>query len=177
MAGRTKMHRLTELLCTTLLLLCPMVITTVLSMVQVLCHDVPDVLACVCTILTVGTWLAAAIVTRLRRKNYLFHGPMPKTGLALSGLLLLSILFYILAFAVEQEVLELSSSLWAVFRLFGMPASVSETGIRLLLDCETGTSAMLTSCVYLLISFLAAIPHRDPHKKSAKPTKSKAVAR
>ncbi|MBQ8401996.1 MAG: hypothetical protein IJX14_08705, partial [Clostridia bacterium] len=140
-------------------LLIPMVITAVLSMLQALAAEQTGRaggLDVFCMLFAVLVWLGAAVLTKTR----LFGRPMPKTGLTLAGMLLLSVLFYVLAFAMEQEVIGFSPVIWAMGRLFGAPAAVSADGVQVLLDTETGTAAMLSCGVYLAVSFAAALPVR-----------------
>lgn len=93
---------------------------------------------------------------------------MPKTGLVLSAMLFFAVLFYVLAFAMEQEVIGFSGVLWAMGRLLGAPAAVSADGMQTLLGAETGTAAMLTSGVYLAVSFFAALPGKTSGKRREK---------
>lgn len=162
-----RMAQITECLCAVLLLLCPTLITAGLAMMEVLVLDqmetMPVGLRYFCTVVVVLLWLVTAVVTKLRTR--LFHGPMPKTGLVLSGLLTVSVLFYMLGFAMEQDVLTLVEGVWAVCRLLGIPVSVSVGGVQAMLACETGTAAMLTCGVYLLIGFVAAFPVSEKKTK------------
>lgn len=163
---------LTELLCAALVLLCPMVITAGLAMLQVLCLEqtekMPGGLAIFCTIVVMLLWWGTAVLTKLRLKTRLFHGSMPKTGLILSGMLVLSVLFAVVAFAMEQDVIELMEGLWALSRLLGTPAMVSVTGVQELLSCEYGTAMMLTCGVFLLIGFIAALPVSGTKEKKVR---------
>lgn len=151
------MRTLTELLCTLTVLLYPMVATAVLSMLQALLTEADGLSGgwgVCCMLLTVLAWLGAAVVTKTR----LFGRPMPKTGLLLAGMLFFSVLFYTLAFVMENEVIGFSPAVWAMGRLFGAPAAVSAYGIETLLQAEPGTAAMLSCGVYLAVSFAAALP-------------------
>lgn len=179
--------QITELLCAFLLLLCPMVITAGLAMLEVLvieeAGEMPAGLSVFCTLVVVLLWLGTAVLTKLRLgtsqrtslRTRLFHGPMPKTGLVLSGMLVLSVLFYTLGFAMEQDVLTLLSGVWAVCRLLGIPVSVSVGGVQAMLACETGTAAMLTCGVFLLIGLVAAWPVSHTGKKKTAGRKAKAA--
>lgn len=180
MERKTKKGRMTQVttfLCALLLLLCPTLITVGLAMLEVLVLEqletMPAGLGYFCTVVVVLLWLATAVVTKLRLRTRLFYGPMPKTGLVLSGLLTVSVLFYVLGFAMEQDVLTLVEGVWAVCRLFGIPVSVSVGGVQAMLSCEIGTAAMLTCGIYLLTGLIAAFPvsekktNRHPAKAAA----------
>lgn len=172
--------QMTELLCAFLLLLCPIVITVGLAMLQVLCleqaEEMPEGLAIFCALVVVLLWLGTAILTKLRlgtnQRMHLFHGPMPRTGLLLSGILVLSVLFSTLAFAAEQDVIELATGLWAMARLFGSPALTAMSGVQAMLGCEIGTAAMLTCGVFLLIGLIAAVPVPRKQKTTRKQAKA-----
>lgn len=169
--------QLTELFCAFLVLLCPMVITAGIAMLEVLVieevGEMPEGLAIFCAVVVVLLWLMAAVFTKLRLRTRLFHGAMPKTGLVISGMLVISVLFSTLAFAAENGVLELSAGIWAVARLLGSPALTSMAGVQALFGLESGTSAMLTCGGFLLIGWIAALPVTG--KKTAK-KKAKVVA-
>ena len=168
------LQQVTEFLCAFLLLLCPMLITAGLAMVEVLVLEsegtLPLGLSGFCAVVVLVAWLGVAIMTKLRLRSTLFRGPMPYTGLVLAGLVLLSVLFYVVGFAMEQEVLPLVEGLWAICRLLGAPAAVAVRGVQGLLDCELGTAAMLTCGAYLLIGLVAAWPvaAKKPQKRKAK---------
>lgn len=168
------LQQVTAFLCAFLLLLCPILITAGLAMVEVLVLEsegtLPQGLSGFCTVVVLALWLGTAILTKLRLHSTLFRGPMPYTGLVLAGLVLLSVLFYVVGFAMEQEVLPLVEGLWAVCRLLGAPAAVAVRGAQGLLDCELGTAAMLTCGAYLLIGLVAAWPvaAKKPQKRKAK---------
>lgn len=175
--------QVTELLCAFLLLLCPMVITAGLAMLEVLvieeAGEMPEGLAIFCALVVVLLWLGTAVLTKLRLgtsqrtslRTRLFHGPMPKTGLVLSGMLVLSVLFSALAFAAEQDVIELGTGLWAFARLLGSPALTAMSGVQAMLGCEIGTAAMLTCGGFLLIGLVAAVPVTGKKKTKRKPAK------
>ncbi len=151
------LRSLTELLAGLTVLLYPMVVTAVLSMLQTLAAEKGGGgkgLDMFCMLLTAAVWLGAALLTKTRWMGR----ALPKTGLVLSGLLFFAVLFYVLAFAMEQEVIGFSGVLWAFCRLLGAPAAVSVDGMQALLGAEPGTSAMLTCGVYLAVSFAAALP-------------------
>jgi len=150
-------NALTALTGSLTVLLYPMVVTAVLSMLQTLAAEKGGGgkgLDVFCMLLTAAVWLGAALLTKTRWMGR----AMPKTGLVLGAMLLLSVLFYVLAFAMEQEVIGFSGVLWALGRLFGAPAAVSADGMQALLGSETGTAAMLSCGVYLAVSFAAALP-------------------
>lgn len=174
---RGGLQQVTACLCAVLLLLCPMLITAGLAMVEVLVLEsegvLPQGLSGFCAVVVLVAWLGVAIVTKLRLRNTLLRGPMPYTGLALAGLVLLSVLFYVVGFAIEQEVLSLPlEGLWAVCRLLGGPAAVAVHGVQGMLGCELGTAAMLTCGAYLLIGLVAAWPvtEKKPQKRKVKAT-------
>ena len=155
--GRLSLRDLTELLCSLTVLLYPMAATAVLSMLQTLAIEKgggSKGLDIFCMLLTAAVWLGAALLTKTR----LFGRPMPKTGLVLAAVLFFAVLFYVLAFAMEQEVIGFSGVLWALGRLFGAPVAVSAGGMQAILGAEPGTAAMLTCGVYLAVSFTAALP-------------------
>ena len=160
-------NALTALTCSLTVLLYPMVVTAVLSMLQTLAAEKGGGgkgLDVFCMLLTAAVWLGAALLTKTRWMGR----AMPKTGLVLGAMLLLSVLFYVLAFAMEQEVIGFSGVLWALGRLFGAPAAVSADGMQALLGAETGTAAMLSCGVYLAVSFAAAFPGRESGKQNPK---------
>lgn len=151
------LRSLTELLAGLTVLLYPMVVTAVLSMLQTLAAEKGGGgkgLDVFCMLLTAAVWLGAALLTKTRWMGR----ALPKTGLVLSGMLFFTVLFYVLAFAMEQEVIGFSGVLWAFCRLLGAPVAVSVDGMQALLGAEPGTSAMLTCGVYLAVSFAAALP-------------------
>lgn len=166
---RLSSGELTELLGSLTVLLYPMVVTAVLSMLQTLAAEKSGGgkgLDLFCMLLTAAVWLGAALLTKTRWMGR----PMPGTGLVLAGMLFMAVLFYALAFAMEQEVIGFSGVLWALGRLFGAPAAVSADGMQALLGTETGTAAMLACGVYLAVSFLAAFPGKTFGKRRGKPT-------
>ena len=161
------LRSMTELLAGLTVLLYPMVVTAVLSMLQTLAAEKGGGgkgLDVFCMLLTAAVWLGAALLTKTRWMGR----PMPKNGLVLAAVLFFAVLFYVLAFAMEQEVIGFSGVLWALGRLFGAPAAVSVGGMQALLGTETGTSAMLTCGVYLSVSFTAAFPGKESGKQNPK---------
>lgn len=155
--GKMTQRAFAELLCSLTVLLYPMVATAVLSVLQTLAAEKggdSGGLDMCCMLFAVLSWLGAAVLTKIR----LLGKNMPKTGLVLAGMLFFSVLFYVLAFAMEQEVIGFSGVLWAVGRLLGAPVAVSVDGMQTMLGAETGTAAMLTCGMYLAVSFAAALP-------------------
>lgn len=146
---------LTDLLCSLTVLMLPVVLTAVLSTCSLFAGNAGrgwDV--CVCLLVTF-CWAGAVVCTKTR----LFGSPMPRTGLVLSAVLTLSVLFYALAFVMEQEAIGFRPALWALGRLLGAPAAVSAEGVGVLFGgVMEGTAAMLTCAVYLVIALAAAIP-------------------
>ena len=160
MSGKTlqkkpvSVRALTDLLCAMTVLLVPVTLTAVLSTFSLFAGNTGSVWAVCCTLLTVLCWTGAVVCTKTR-----FLGkPMPKTGLVLSAVLTLSVLFYALAFAMEKEAIGFRPALWALGRLLGAPAAVSAEGVGILFGgVMEGTAAMLTCAVYLVIALVAAI--------------------
>lgn len=147
---------LTDVLRTCTVLLLPAVVTAVLAMLRLLTEEKlsSDVWDVFCFVLMLVTWTGAVVCTRTR----LLGTPMPKTGLALGTILLVSVLLYAAAFAMEQEILPFHGALWAVGRLLGAPAAVSTPGLQTMFGLMEGTAAMLTGGVYLIVALAAAIP-------------------
>ncbi len=157
-------QKLISLLRSLTVLMLPIVTTSVLSMLQLLTSaTVPlPVWDVCCLVLTLSAWLLAIVVTRAG----LLGAKMPKTALIISGCLLCSVLLYALAFAMEKEVLPFLAPFWAFGRLIGAPAAVSAGGMQVLLVVATeGTAAMLSGGLWLVVSFVAALPLRGKKKK------------
>jgi len=151
------MKKTVEILKTAAVVLLPVTVTSVLSTARQLIGPGAgwDVF---CLVLAVLAWCGAAVLIRLPVRGL---GPMPKTGLLLSGLLVASVLLYTVSFAMEQNVLGLQTGIWALGRLFGGPAAVSAAGMGVLLGgAEPGAAAMLSCGIYLLIALTAALPFR-----------------
>ena len=162
--GRISQRTLTDLLRGAAVVMLPLTVTAVLSMLRLLTADTvrSDGWDVCCLVLTAMAllWAVICIKTRLLGK------PMPNTGLVLSGMLLLSVPAFVLAYAMEKEIFGFHAGLWALGRLFGSPAAVSADGMEVILSgVPEGSAAMLAGGLYLLISLAAAVPVRGKSKK------------
>jgi len=169
MTGKTtekkiQLSRMTDLVRSAVTVLMPLTVTAVIAVLRLLTEDVLrsagwDVC---CLVITVLAWLGAVVCTKTR----LLGKSMPGTGLAISAMLLVSVLAFVLAYAMEQEIFGFYSGLWAMGKLLGGPAAVSVDGMRCLLGgVPEGAAAMMAGGIYLALSLAAAFPVRDKKTK------------
>lgn len=156
---------LIDLLRSFTVLLLPVAVSAVVSMLRLLTEEQisSDGWDICCFVFLLLCWTGAVVCTRTR----LLGCPLPKTGLVLAAMLTLSVCFYALAFAMEQEIFSFRPALWALGRLLGGPVSASADGLQAMLGVMDGTAAMLTGGVYLAIALAAAVPAGGKKKKTA----------
>jgi len=141
-------------ICTLCILLLPILVTTVLAMLQMVLPGYNIVWDIFCLFLTVAAWIGAVV---LSSKGLLGKTAMG-TELLLGAILFVSVACFALSFGMEQDILPYKDIGWALTQFFGTPCSVSMDGFLALSGSRitSGTAAMLTGCLYMAVSLGAS---------------------